>query len=363
MKGEKIRKLSDILGKKTIITCLILLIVALVITTIWLIIGAAEESQEKHIVYTESSSIDYKVYLKENEFFTQEYLGRDQQYIASIIEQVVANFKYDLKSSEPNMNHTYKYKIVATTNVKDEKNNNSIYKFSEELVPETVGTFNTNKKLVINENIPIDYNKYNQIIKKFINVYALNDIESTVTINMYINVDGVTKSAAPVSSVIIPLTTKTVAIDIESNSVNATDISVYKEIANKNNLYIAVLTSILTIMIIIELGVFLNSNKDDVAVYKSKVKKIMVNYDSYIQKINGEFKLDEYQQLEVESFEDLLQIRDTINEPILMLEDEEVTNFLIQSKANTIYIYRLKLEDYIQGTEEKSKDKKITRKK
>ena len=255
------------------------------------------------------------------------------------------------------------YKIVATTDVRDEKNNNSIYKFSEDLVPETVRTFNSSTKLGINESIQIDYNKYNEIIKRFINVYALSDINSTVTINMYVSVEGVTTSTAPVSSIVIPLTTKTVAIDIQSNSVNATDISVYKEIANKNNLYIAILTAILTIMIIIELGIFLNSNKDDVAVYKSKVKKIMLNYSSYIQKINSEFNLDDYQQLEIESFEDLLQIRDTINEPILMIEGEEVTSFLIQSKGNIVYIYKLRFEDCIQKREEKSRTKKSTKKK
>lgn len=365
MKGLKGRRISDILGKKTIITCLILLIIGLIITTIWLIGGAVEENQEKHIVYTESAHLDYRVYLKENDFFEQNYLGADKQYIASIIDYVEASFRYNLNSSEPNTKHKYKYKIVAETNVADGSNRNSIYKFSEELVPETIKTFNSNSKLTINEKIQIDYNKYNNIIKKFIDVYRLNDIDPTVTIKMYVNVEGVTKSSAPVSSMVIPLTTKTVAIDIESNSVNATDISIYKEVANKNNLYIAILTSILTIMIIIELFIFMGSTKDDISIYKNKIKKILMNYDSYIQKINNEFNFEKYQQLEMKSFEDLLQIRDTINEPILMIEDEtaQETSFLIPSKAEVMYIYKLRLEDCKQDKKEDNKKSKGKRKK
>jgi len=365
MKGLKGRRISDIFGKKTIITCLILLIIGLIIATIWLIGGAVEENKEQPIVYTESAHLDYKVYLKENDFFEQNYLGEDKQYIASIIDYIEAGFKYNLNSSEPNIKHKYKYKIVAETNVQDGSNKNSIYKFSEELLPETIKTFNSNKKLSINEKVEIDYNKYNNIIKKFIDVYRLNDIDSTLTIKMYVDVEGVTKSKAPVSSIVIPLTTKTVAIDIESNSVNATDISIYKEVANKNNLYIAILTSILTIMVIIELFIFMGSNKDDVSVYKNKIKKILMNYDSYIQKINNEFNFERYQKLECKSFEDLLQIRDTINEPILMLEDEttQETKFLIPSKGEIIYIYKLRLEDFKQDPKEEKDKSKGKRKK
>jgi len=356
MKGFKGKKISDIVGRKIVMIWLILTIILLIITTIYLIKEAMKEKEQKHIVYTENGHVDYNVYLKENEFYDKEYLGKDRQYIASLINYVEANLRYDLQASEPNLKHKYTYRIVADINVEEESNKNSIYKFSEELVKSQTIEFNTNKKLQINERVQIDYNKYNDIIKRFIDVYNLSNIESTLKVNMYVSVDGVSKSKAPVSSLTIPLTTKTVAIDIQSNSVNATEISVYKNIANNNKLYISVLTAILTVMVIIELFIFNNNTKDETAIYQAKVKKILLNYDSYIQKINNNFDFNGYQQLEMKSFDDLLQIRDTIGQPILMSEkgSDKETDFFKNIKKNFLYIYKLKLKDINKKDNKKS---------
>ena len=69
----------------------------------------------------------------------------------------------------------------------------------------------------------------------------------------------------------------------------------------------------------------------------------MSNYGSYVQKLNNEFNFEEYQILEIRSFEDLLQVRDTINKPILMTERPVVkeTYFFIPSEKS-VYIYELK---------------------
>lgn len=349
MKNFKERKFVETFGRKKIVIALIILIVVLMITTVDLLIKALEQNQDKveTIIYTENSKVGYNVFLNENDFFEGESLGEGKQYIATLIKDVKANLKYELKSSEPNIKHDYKYKIVADINVKNDKNQNSIYKFSEELVTEKSSQFNTNKKLSISENITVDYNRYNNIIKKFIEVYNLDSITSTVTVNMYVYVDGVTKSAnTPVASLVVPLTTKTVAIDIGKNNVNATEISVYKEIANRNYLYISILTFILTIMIIIELYIFTKDTKDEVSMYKSKIKKIMLNYGSYLQKINSDFDADGYQKIEMATFEDLLQVRDTISQPILMKENEKKneTDIFITS-GNVMYTYKIKVEN------------------
>ena len=52
-------------------------------------------------------------------------------------------------------------------------------------------------------------------------------------------------------------------------------------------------------------------------VYKLELKKILSNYGSYIQKINNGFNLDKYEVIEIDKFNDILEIRETIQEPIL----------------------------------------------
>lgn len=350
MKKIEWQKIYNLIGRKRVIMGIIILIVLLFITTMVSLVQAlrGNEQQEK-IIYTENSFIDYKVNLKENEFYNKDYLESNKQYIASLIEEIEANFKYNLESTEKNASRRATYKIVANTTVEEEANKKSIYTFSENLIKEKEISFNSNSPFELNESVKIDYNKYNNIINKFVRTYSLVNYKSTLTINMYVNVEGVTQSSMPVATLIIPLTTRTVGIDIQSNIVNETDLSIYKDIADKENLYVAVLTFALTIMVIIELYIFTNNTKDYVSLYKTRIKRILLNYGSYIQKVNNNFNYEGYQVIEMTSIEDLLQIRDTINKPILMEKAEKETDFFIPSEENVIYIYRLKLEDFKKG--------------
>ena len=46
-----------------------------------------------YIGYRESGAIDYNVFLKDNEFFEQDYLGKDQSYVASLIDKIIAEIE------------------------------------------------------------------------------------------------------------------------------------------------------------------------------------------------------------------------------------------------------------------------------
>ena len=47
-------------------------------------IVAYQLNKTYYIGYRESGSIDYNVFLKDNEFFEESYLGKDLSYVASI---------------------------------------------------------------------------------------------------------------------------------------------------------------------------------------------------------------------------------------------------------------------------------------
>ena len=89
-------------------------------------------------------------------------------------------------------------------------------------------------------------------------------------------------------------------------------------------------------------------------IYEAEIKKILNNYSSYIQKINNDFDLSGYQVLKVDTFTDMLEIRDTIQEPILMLENKtkNSTYFLIPSKTKILYSYGLKIDEIKKQLEE-----------
>jgi len=348
MGGYKEYKIFDILKRKSVIIRYIFFIVLIFIVTTMLILEITKESKTKDIVYTEDSSLDYKVYLKENDFFGERYLGKDNQYIASLIDYIEADFKYELEASEQNIDYKYTYKIVAEVNVEDNKNHNSLYSFKDELIEGKEYSASTSSKLKIHEPVKIDYNRYNDIINRFIDKYDLASVESTVTINMYVNLlDSINESNqenTPAITMSIPLTTKTIAIDFESNLVNSKEINVCTKINSEKYLFVAIILFVLDIILIVKLIIFIKDTKDEKAVYNMRLRKIMSNYGSYIQKLNNEFVFGDYQILEIKSFEDLLQVRETINKPILMTEKTSAmeTYFFIPSDNNVVYIYELK---------------------
>ena len=83
------------------------------------------------------------------------------------------------------------------------------------------------------------------------------------------------------------------------------------------------------------------------SIYEKELKKILNNYGTYIQMLGNDFYFKDYHMVKVDSFNDMLEIRDTIRQPILMRENQEKTGayFIIPSSTKLLYIYRLKVSD------------------
>ena len=60
--------------------------------------------------------------------------------------------------------------------------------------------------------------------------------------------------------------------------------------------------------------------------------------------------MDGYQVLALTSFNEMLDIRDTVQSPILMYENEDKTcaTFFIPTQSKTLYLYEIKVDDYDQ---------------
>lgn len=306
----------------------------------------------KSINYTENSDIDYKVFLKENDFYSEEYLGKDKGYIASLIDSIQSTFKYNLDFSDQ-VKYRYSYRIAIEVDVEDEKNESNIYHFSEDLVTKVL-TANTGN-LKINEDINVNYGDYNNVISRFKDVYDLNNTSSTLNINLYVNVENINNnkdnslSEKKVSSLSIPLTENTVSIDIGDNTItNSTNkIMVSPETNYTWVLRVSCLFIAITIAYIIYLVLYISKTRTAQMIYEKEIKSIMSNYDSYIQKISGSYDIGTSQVIKIEKFNDMLEIRDTLKQPILMLENEEKngTFFIIPATNSIIYTYALRVVD------------------
>lgn len=312
-----------------------------------------ENTKNYNVNYSENSNIDYKVYLKENNFFKENYLGKNNEYIASLINYINATFKYEMALDNKDADFTYKYKINAEVNVKGK--NNSLYNFNEELLETKEEKVTNQDKVTIEENINIDYNHFNDIVKSFVNTYGLNDSENTLTISMYVDIIGSCTdfkedaSNEKVISLIIPLTTKTMAVELSSDLVESKDnIIVCSQNKNVFMFIIIVIASLInSIFYIVTMIKYIIKSRTAEDIYQKELKKILNNYHSYIQKINNNIDLNNYQLLKVDNFTDMLEIRDTLNQPILMVENVEKKSvfFIIPSSTNILYMYTIKVSD------------------
>lgn len=362
MKKNRVNELVDnqLKRKRTILSyfCIVVILTVLILS---LVLAFINQNKPYYINYNEKGTVEYKVFLKENEFFQKDYLKENNQYIASLINNITADFNYVLEITE-NVEYKYSYKINAEVDVKEKGTSNSLYTFEEELIKEKTDTVYNGETIVLTESLNIDYNRYNDLIKKFISVYDLDDIESTLNVVMYVTAQGnceeKTENADNEStiSLSIPLTTKTMAIDISSDLIDASSFLACEE---KSDLSILILFALLVtagadLFVIYCLAKYVVSTRTAENIYEAELKKILNNYSSYIQKINNDFDLSGYQVLKVDTFTDMLEIRDTIQEPILMLENKtkNSTYFLIPSKTKILYSYGLKIDEIKRQLEE-----------
>ena len=314
-----------------------------------------EKNKEYYVNYDENSKISYDVYLKENDFFENTALSENKQYISSLIDHIQAKFEYDMDMEDVDVEYRYSYRIEASVDVVEKNTNKSLYNKVDTLI-ERKQLVTDKNALSISEKIDVDYVHYNDLIKRFVEVYGLNNAVSTLNINMYVNMVGSCEEfdenaqKEAVISLSIPLTTNTMAIDISDNLVNTENNLMYCKEDSEYSIVLlifSILLMIADVMLIITTVKFEIKTRTAENVYERELRKILNNYGSYIQTMNSEFDFQRYQILIIDNFNDMLEIRDTVRQPILMKENEDKTGayFLIPSNTKILYVYRLKVSD------------------
>lgn len=334
-----------------------------------LIVLIFNQNKTYYVKYTENSNVDYKVYLKDNEFYEYNYLDKDNEYVVSLIDYINASFKYELNLEEKNVNYDYIYYIDAELNIRSSDSDNAIFTTKDVLLEEVEVTDYSKKNLDISENVKIDYNKYNDLVRKFVEVYGLDKTESDLIVRLHVSVldnciDGkyVEGENEYIVELEIPLNEKTVDIAMSSDVVDLNDNLM---ICDKNEnvvlfLFILIVIIILFIVhLIIKLVRYILDSRTPQTVYDRELKKILNNYKSYIQKINTVVDFNAYKVMKVDTFTDMLEIRDTVQQPILMSEDKykRGTYFMIPTNTKIMYVYGLKVNDIKKEMKEKLESK------
>ena len=109
---------------------------------------------------------------------------------------------------------------------------------------------------------------------------------------------------------------------------------------------LAIIFAILDVIAVGGLVVFMWLTRDKNTDYNSRVSRVLRNYKSYIQPIGNQFDESNYQILHISDINRLLEIRDTLQKPILFNENEDKTcaKFFIVTDNRVLYLYQIKVE-------------------
>ncbi len=351
---EKLMRAAYQRRRKRLITLQTVIIAILSLALIFAGHTYLKLNKDTFVSYKENGNVIYKAYLADNEFYSEEYLNGSHAYVASLVEKMTADFDYTLKMGATDVNYKYSYKIEAQLEVKDKETQMAIYNPVYTLVSQKTETA-SGAVLSVKDSVELDYNGYNQIAKNFLAAYGLKDTESTLAVRMYVDVLGESSAFAAenenryvielfvplVKPTVTPYTATTVAEDEQKVlALNNNDTRAYKNIM----LALAAADALLLIV----LAVFVVRTRDKHLDYAVKVKRLVSAYKSYIQKINNSFDMSGYQVLHVDTFTELLEIRDTLQIPVLMYENEDMTcsQFFVAAE-NILYLYEIGVcDDY-----------------
>ena len=342
--------------KKWTMIQIVALVIAIAISLVSFVIYH-RVNEEYYIEYTEKGNVDYTVQYKENDFFEDAMLGENQEYIASLIDSIQADFSYKLNMDAAGVGFDYQYSIVAKVLVADKDSGNPYYTYEEILLPLTKGTSQQGKSgISVKESVSLNFGKYNEIATKFIDAYNLTNSTGTLLVTLDVEALGTCANFEQSNenrysiTLNVPLAKETLGLHI-TNGVPTTESKVLacrSEINQNVFLYMGIVAAALAFLIAIALVVFLKLTVNDDITYTAKVGKLVRAYESYIQKIVGEFDDSTYQIVRISSFHEMLGIRDTIQSPILMYEnrDETMTRFLIPTNTKILYVFEIKVDNY-----------------
>ncbi len=309
-----------------------------------------------YVEYSEIGSADYKVYLKDNNFFEEDYVGKDQSYVASLIKNISADLAYQLNMDAGSVGFDYSYKIDAQMIVANKSTGDHIYDPVFEIVPETRESVQDGNRLNIKKNVMIDYPKYNALATEFVNAYGLKDTTSTLVVTMTVDVLSRCEEFEDNNensyfvSLNIPLTEENFSIFTTSSTTEGASKVLACSGAVNQNVFLILAIVLLSIAVLQAafLTVFTYITRNEDVNYTNKVRKLVSQYRSFIQQMEGEFDTEGYQIVPIKTFTEMLGIRDTIQSPILMFEnpDQTMTEFVIPTNTKILYTFAIKVENF-----------------
>ena len=213
----------------------------------------------------------------------------------------------------------------------------------------------------ITEDVEINYDYYNNLANKFRSNYAVNT-NSNLEVYLKVTENNLDTNSYPLNNeskttLTIPLSEQEVNITLNNDNVNETKEIISKQSINTNINYLVacIILFILTLLAIVKLIRYLESFE---SAYDKYISRILREYDRLIVNVKTSPAIKDYNIIEVENFEELIDVRDNVKEPIryYVIKKHKRCKFYV-IKDKDLYLYTVNSMD-LDG---ESTDEKVTK--
>lgn len=335
------------------ITRQVLLIMFITLISAVIFSSSLELTDEKNINYQEKGNVSYKVQLKENDFYDNQTQNENMSYVSSLIDKININFNYNFLIDEK-IDFDIEHKIIGKLIIEDSENKSKYYEKEYILVDKKKESSNHTDHYTVNTSVDIDYDYYNDIANTFRSKYG---ISATSYLEVYFKSDRKVNSHLLKNNenitLKIPLSQRAINIKLDTNKFNENRV---EKISNKDvkikNIYTLILSIIIFIVdlfLIAYLIFFINKTTIRKSKYEKELNRILKEYDRFIGNIKRLPSFEGYRKIELNSFQELLDVRDNINKVIMYYEivKRRKSMFYIIDN-NDLYLYILKEADFIE---------------
>lgn len=338
-------------GARVIIcgTCFLLLIGL----SFLLLIKSLDIEEGKTTRYQETGSMDYKVYLKPNEFYETPYLNKNMYYIASLIKSINVDLNYQFIIEEP-VDTNFSYQVVAKLKIAGNQGKDKLYEKEYVLVDKKLNPSTNTNVQNIKESVVIDYDYYNELANKFgatFGVSAASDLTLSVRINKSAqnNEKEININEYSNMSLTIPLTQKTLSIQLNDTGINSTKSIVKEDKITFSNIFCGIMSFlifVLSVGFILKTLELLFMLVPKTSKYDKYIKKILNEYDRLIVETPTSPRTENKDIVKIKRFEELLDARDSLKRPIMYhsLVEHQKCYFYIE-QDNTMYLLTIKATD------------------
>lgn len=294
--------------------------------------------------YTENSSVGYTVCLKKNDDYKDKCLSDEMEYLSVLTDEIRVNFVYNTTYTRK-INAEYKYYVKGVLKIFNSDNNKMLYTKEDILAPDKKIKID-GEVVSIGQDAIVVFDTFNSLVNKYKSRYALSS-NATLDVGLYVkDITGGDTENAPekkVSSIVIPLSSQTYSIlkdEVTANTITIVD--------KKNNVFgiASIGTSIAAVLCVLAFIYELMNKKGD-SQYEVEVNRILSEYDRIIvEATESSINFEGKNIIEASSFLELVDVRDTVEKPIIHIKkNEKECEFLVQDES-TVYRYVMNEKDF-----------------